>query len=268
MKLLKHWNPNHFTPSTYKFGMDNKENKVFSTLPKSWHALCTYTHNELGFRGDSIHKKGFKIMSVGCSMTEGVGVGDNETWPYQFSNSITNGVDFNLGMGGESNDYICRTLFTFYELLKPDLVLIMYTSPQRREVYTNDGGVEPFMPTYQFGYTKETEDGKRIQAHLTELQNYNENFINWYKNHQLIKLFLESKKCNWIWNGFWGIPAEYIEPNRFDGDYHNFIDKGVDNIHPGPFHNKEYAKKLKNHIKDKFPHYLPNGNETYTQKLF
>jgi tRNA splicing ligase len=124
------------------------------------------------------------------------------------------------------------------------------------------------MPTKQFGYMKETEDGKRMYTHLTELQNYNEDFINWYKNHQLIKLFLESKKCNWIWNGFWGIPAEYIEPNRFDGDYHNFIDNGVDNSHPGPLHNKEYAKKLKNYIQDNFPHYLPNDSESYNTKLF
>lgn len=268
MQSLKHWNPNYFTPSTYRFGMNNEKNKAFSIFPKIWNGVnIIYTHNELGFRGDSIQKKGFTIMSIGCSMTEGVGVSDNETWPYQFNNLIKNGVDFNLGMGTRSNDYICRALFTFYELLKPDLVLIMYTSLQRREVYTKDGSVEPFMPTYQFGYTKETEDGKGIQTHLTELQNDNEDFINWYKNHQLIKLFLESKRCNWLWNGWMGVPTDYMESNRFDGEYRNFIDKGADNSHPGPIHNKEYAKKLKNHIQDNFPNYLPNGNETYTQKL-
>jgi hypothetical protein len=267
MKSLKYWNPDYFVPSTHSFNLADKKNRAFNTLPIDWHALCTYTTNELGFRGDSIHKEGFKIMSIGCSMTKGVGVSDDETWPHQFSKLIPNGVDLNLGMGGESNDYISRTLITFYELLKPDLVLIMYTSLPRREVYTKHGSVEPFMPTYQFGYMKETEDGKRMHTHLTELQNDNENFINWYKNHQLIKLFLESKGCNWIWNGFWGIPADYVEPNRFDGDYHNLIDRGVDKLHPGPFHNKKYAKKLKNYIQDKFPHYLPSGSKMYNQNL-
>jgi hypothetical protein len=267
MKSLKYWNPDYFVPSTHSFNLADKKNRAFNTLPIDWHALCTYTTNELGFRGDSIHKNGFKIMSVGCSMTEGVGVSDDQTWPHQFSKLIPNGVDFNLGIGSTSNDYICRALITFYELLKPDLVLIMYTTPQRREVYTKHGSVEPFMPPYPFGYTKETEEGRTIQTCLTELQNDNQDFINWYKNHQLIKLFLESKKCNWLWNGFMDIPVEYIESNRFDGGYQKFIDKAVDNGHPGPLHNKEYAKKLKNYIQDKFPHYLPSGSETYNQKL-
>jgi len=264
---LKHWNPDYFVPSTYRFGLQNNVNKAFSVAHNNWKEICTHTQNELGFRGDSIHKEGFKIMSIGCSMTEGVGLSDDQTWPHQFSKLIPNGVDFNLGIGGKSNDYISRTLITFYELLKPDLVLIMYTTPQRREVYTKHGGVEPFMPPYPFGYMKNTEDGKMIQTSLTELQNDNQDFINWYKNHQLIKLFLESKKCNWLWNGFMDIPIEYIESNRFDGKYQKFIDKAVDNGHPGPLHNKEYAKKLKNYIQDKFPHYLPSGSETYNQNL-
>ena len=29
---------------------------------------------------DSIYKNGYKVMSVGCSFTEGVGVNNDETW--------------------------------------------------------------------------------------------------------------------------------------------------------------------------------------------
>jgi hypothetical protein len=221
----------------------------------------------LGFRGDSIKKEGFRVMSLGCSITEGVGVNDNETWPAQFCNHIENGVNFNFGTGGRSNDFICRCLMSYYDLIKPDLVLIMYTFPHRREIYTEDNGIEPYIPTRVWGKLLETEEGQTIQSSLDILQNDNSDFINWYKNHQLIKLFLESKKCNWLWNGWMGVPTDYMESNRFDGEYRNFIDKGADNSHPGPIHNKEYAKKLKNHIQDKFPHYLPNGNEKYTQKL-
>jgi len=165
-------------------------------------------------------------------------------------------VDFNLGISGRSNDYICRSLMTFYELLNPDLVLIMYTSPIRREIYTEEGGIEPFIPTQAWGYMEETENGKRIQNYLAELQNDNDDFINWYKNHQLIRLFLESKKCNWVWNGFFGIPIEYKEFNRFDGDYGNFQDKGADDAHPGPKHNKEYSVLLFDHIHKNFREYL------------
>jgi hypothetical protein len=136
----------------------------------------------------------------------------------------------------------------------------MYPSPLRREIYTKDGGIEPFMTTVSWGYLKQTDDGIKTQEYLTYLQNDNEDFINWYKNHLLIKYFLESKKCNWLWNGNVRIPKEYEEFNRFDGDYyHPFLDFGVDNVHPGPKHNKEYATKLFNHIYKNFNEYLPSG---------
>lgn len=256
MKPLVHWNINNFTASTYKYTLEGRANNSFNTCGSDNTGLCEYTYNNLGFRGDSTHKNGFKVMSIGCSLTEGVGVNDNETWSSQFSKLLENGVDFNLGVSGRSNDYICRSLITFYELLKPDLVLIMYTSPIRREIYTENGGIEPFIPAQSWGYMEETEDGKKIQNYLTELQNDNEDFINWYKNHQLIRLFLESKRCNWLWNGNFGAPKDYMEFNRFDGEYGTYIDKGTDGGHPGPKHNKEYAQKLYEFIVKNFPSYL------------
>ena len=265
MKPLEYWTPDGFETLSYKNSLKERINKSFNTIGGDTTGLCTYTYNELGFRGDSIHKKGFKIMSIGCSNTEGVGVNDDETWPHQISKLIPNGVDFNLGWVGGSNDYISRALITFYEILKPDLVLIMYTSPLRREVYTKDNGVEPYMPTSAREYMEETEDGKKIQKYLTELQNDNEDLINWYKNHQLIKYFLESKGCNWLWNGWfeiptfpatwYGIPKEYND-NRFDGNYFSpQIDKGVDGIHPGPKTNYEYACNVYEYLRLNFPIY-------------
>jgi hypothetical protein len=85
-------------------------------------------------------------------------------------------------------------------------------------------------------------------AHLT-LLNKNNNFINWYKNHLLIKLFLESKKCNWTWNGWFATNA-YTDSNRFDGDYYPFKDLGADDIHSGPEHNRIYANNLHSYLKE------------------
>jgi hypothetical protein len=132
----------------------------------------------------------------------------------------------------------------------------MYTSPYRKEIYTKTGGIEPYMPTNSWGYLKDTEEGKMIQKAQTELQNENEDFINWYKNHLLIKYFLELKKCNWIWNGRELTLFDYNEPNRFDGDYGKYLDLGVDNTHPGPNHNKTYANKLHDFISKNFPSYI------------
>jgi hypothetical protein len=257
MKPLKYWTPDGFEISSYKWDIKDKKNKSFKTSGSDNSGLCTYTYNELGFRGDLISKDGFKIMSIGDSNTEGVGVNDYETWPSRFSKLIPNSVNNNLGMGGRSNDYISRCLLTYYDLIKPDLVLIMYTSPQRREIYTEDNNIEPFMPTVSWGYLKDNEEGKLIQSNLTKLQNDNEDFINWYKNHLLIKYFLENKKCNWLWNGWMGIDTNYEEFNRFDAGYGQFMDKGVDGSHPGPKHNNNYSRYLFNYIYNNFRDYLP-----------
>jgi hypothetical protein len=267
MKSLEYWTPEGFEISSYKFQLSTKINNSFKTSGSDNTGNCLYTYNELGFRGDSIYKEGFKIMCIGDSNTEGVGVNNHETWPALFTRFIPNGVNMNLGCGGRSNDYISRCLISYYDLIKPDLVLIMYTSPQRREIYTENGEIEPFMPTHSWGYLEETKEGQIIQKNQIELQNDNEDLINWYKNHLLIKYFLESKKCNWLWNGWMGIDKNYTEFNRFDGEYGNFIDKGADGNHPGPKHNYQYSIRLFEHIKINFRNYLPNNLNEVTRFL-
>ena len=256
MDLLKYWTLDGFEISSFKFNLSERKGKTYKTCGSDNTGLCTYTYNDLGFRGDSVKKEGFRVMSLGCSYTEGVGVNYSDTWPTQFTNLIPDGVNLNFGTGGRSNDFIARCLLTYYDVIKPDLVLVMYTSPLRREIYTKDGGVEPFIPANPWGYMEETKDGKKVQNYLTELQNNNEDFINWYKNHQIIKLFLESKKCNWLWNGAFDIPVEYEEFNRFDGNYKFFIDRGADGAHPGPIHNGEYSQRLYSFISQNFPGYI------------
>lgn len=254
MDSLKYWNTKDFEIASFKFNLSDRVNNTYNTSGSDNTGECTYTYNSLGFRGDEPTKDGFKVMCIGDSNTEGVGVNDYETWSHQLCKLIPNGVDLNFGCGGRSNDYITRCLMTYYDLVKPDLVLIMYTESHRREFYNNEGGIEPFHHK-AWGYFNETEIGaSEHTAHLT-LLNKNNNFINWYKNHMLIKLFLESKKCNWLWNGWYAV-NEYMDKNRFDGDYYPFIDFGVDGLHPGSKHNKEYVQKLYNFILQNFPSYL------------
>ena len=190
MNPLKYWKPDTFEISSYKYSLKERVNQTYTTSGNDNTNLCTYTYNELGFRGDSVKKEGFRVMSLGCSITEGVGVNDDETWPAQFCSHIENGVNLNFGTGGRSNDFICRCLMSYYDLIKPDLVLILYTFPPRREIYTDNNEIEPYIPTKVWGKLLETEEGRIIQNSMDTLQNDNSDFINWYKNHMLIKLFL------------------------------------------------------------------------------
>jgi lysophospholipase L1-like esterase len=254
MNPLKHWNKDTFVTSTYLNSLEKNKNRTKIIDG------CEYTFNELGFRADSIYKEGLKIMTIGCSNTEGVGVDDKDTWPAILCSMIPNSVNVNLGHGGRSNDYISRTLLTFYDLHQPDLVTILYTNLHRREIYTEQNGVEGFIPTHTNGYFKDTPDGSKKQSMLFKLQNDNEDYINWYKNHMLIKLFLESKECKWVWDGSEQIRKYYTDDNMFDKDYchltdetpNRLIDNGTDGIHPGPKHNRLYAEYLREYIRNKF----------------
>lgn len=254
MKSLKYWTPEDFEISSYQFRLSERINKTYNGSGSDNTGKCTYTYNELGFRGDSIYKEGFKIMSIGCSVTEGVGVNNDQTWPHKLCELIPNCVNLNFACGGRGNDYISRCLLSYYDLIKPDLVLIMYTESHRREFYTKDGGIEPFH-FKKWGYFDETKDGLEEHSALVTLSNKEANFQNWYKNHLLIKYFLETKKCNWLWNG-WFATNDYSDELRFDGDFHPFIDYGVDGAHPGPKTHEEYSKKLFDYIQTNFPNYL------------
>lgn len=265
MKPLQYWNPNGFEISSYRFSLNDRRNKFHKTSGSDNSELCLYTYNELGFRGDSIHKEGFKVMSLGCSITEGVGVNDHETWPSQFCSHIQNSVNMNFGTGGRSNDFIVRCLLSYYDLIKPNLVLINYTFPTRREVYTSNNEIEPYIPFKSWGRLAETEEGKEIQKSLDFLHNENADFINWYKNHLIIRLFLQSKNCNWVWNGI-NLGFDYYEPNRFDGEKNWVIDKGSDGLHPGPLTHKKYAKLLFDYISMKFPDFI-KSNTNYEMKI-
>lgn len=246
MKSLKYWNTEEFDIASYKWHLKERVDKEILGNGSD-KGICYYTFNELGFRGDSPKKKGLRIMSVGCSHTEGIGVHNHETWSHYLSKLLPNGVDLNLGISGRSNDYISRTIMTFTEELKPALVLVMYTYPHRREFYRETGEVEPYHPS-PWGYFDEEKEGRMIWANKIASSNDEEDFINWYKNHQLITYYLKSKEIPFIWNGTF-LGTKYTDENRFDGDYPNLPDE---HKHATALQNEVYAKKLFKHIQEKF----------------
>jgi len=183
-------------------------------------------------------------MSVGCSHTEGIGVSDDGTWPHHLSKMIPNGVDLNFGYSGRSNDYIARTILTFVDKVKPDLVLIMYTYPSRREYYTSDGGIEPFALN-PWGYYKEHPEGIKEFAALSSTSNSEDDYMNWLKNHLLISNYLKNKNIPFSWNGTF-VNTDYTDDNRFDGDYKEYSDV---HEHATSEENEKYAENLHKYLK-------------------
>ena len=243
MKGLKFWKPLYFDVTSFRWKLKERVGRRFQGSGSDHSNKNDYTYNEIGFRGNSILKEGFKIMSLGSSYTEGIGVNDNETYSYYLSKMIK-GVDLNFGYSGRSNDYIARTILTFVDKVNPDFVNIMYTYPTHREFYTMNGGIEPYAPI-PWGYYKEHPDGIREFDAFKHILNDEDNFINWYKNHLLISYYLKSKNIPFIWNGTF-LQTDYIDENRFDGEYPYFEN---DSKYATAEDNKKYAEKLYEHIK-------------------
>jgi len=246
MKSLNFWKREGFDIASYKWLLEERKDKEILGNGSDT-AGCYYTFNELGFRGDSPIKKGIKLMSVGCSHTEGIGVHDRQTWSHCLSRMMPNGIDLNLGISGRSNDYIARSIITWVDEMKPSIVLVMYTYPHRREYYRDNGDVEPYHPS-PWGYFEEEREGRIDWANITSMANEHDDIINWYKNHLLITNFLKSKEIPFIWNGTF-VGTDYTDENRFDGDYPYFEEK---NQYATAQQNEIYSKKLLNHIKKNF----------------
>jgi hypothetical protein len=244
MKGLKFWKPITFDVTSFRWKLKERVGRRFQGSGSDNSSENTYTYNELGFRGDSFLKNGFKIMSVGCSHTEGIGVSDDGTWSHHLSKMIPNGVDLNFGYSGRSNDYIARTILTFVDRVTPDLVLIVYTYPSRREYYTSNGGIEPFALN-PWGYYKEHPEGIKEFEMLSSLSNSEDDYMNWFKNHLLISNYLKNKNIPFIWNGTF-VDTEYTDENRFDGDYKQYSDA---HEHATSDENKEYAENLHKYLK-------------------
>jgi hypothetical protein len=186
----------------------------------------------------------------------------------------------NFGVGGRSGDFLTRCLLTFFDLIKPDLVIILYPATNRREYYDDNCNINPFIGTHPLGeYFIKTNEGRNIHNHILTAQTNHENIVNWYKNHLLIKYFLESKKCNWIWDNSF-VDNDYQDENIIDKGYTNgfnifkdgperyLLDRGTDAQHPGKLHQEFYAKKLYEFIIHKHPEYLESTkNLIKTNKL-
>lgn len=101
-----------------------------------------YSFNSLGFRGEEYDPNAkIRIFACGCSVTFGVGVKWEQTWPFVFKRRLAARLDLplsdinllNFAQAGCSNDYIARTLVYQCNAEKPDLIIANFSYKDRTE---------------------------------------------------------------------------------------------------------------------------------------
>lgn len=211
--------------------LDSRANQSLTRSGSDTSDLNTYTYNEDGYRGDSV-KENIDLLAVGCSHTEGIGVNDNETWPF-YTAELLGVKHINAGFTGRSNDYISRTVLELVSKYRPKIVAVMYTYPHRREYWT-EFGPQPYAPQ-RWGYF---DDYPEKWNAFTELSNPGEDKNNFIKNHSIVSMACKLAGVKLVWNGtFLGVGLN--DNTRFDGTYS--IEEGR---HATAEENRKYSEEL------------------------
>lgn len=134
-----------------------KENLKFKSniLEKhGWlNSKFTYKFNSHGFRCEEFTADP-SIVFLGCSMTAGIGLPIELTWPTLVSNKL-NLKCYNLGIGGASNDTAFRLALHWLEKIKPEIVVFCRTFPTRMEVFSEKGviaNIAEELPEFYLNY--------------------------------------------------------------------------------------------------------------------
>lgn len=195
-------------PHPYRVNEEGIFNEVF------------YKFNNYGFRCDDFidcSKHKFRLLFVGGSTTEGMGLNVEDCWAKDFHQKVCNSLNYdmpywNISIASGSIDHIARYLYCVGDLIKPQIIVSWLPPIERRERYDSDF----FLPTYNFENKNETKIfiNDRFVAYQTE------------KNFAFINFMLEK------WNSLFLYRASHsIDEERYDFGFRNMVNvKGIPDI--------------------------------------
>ncbi len=126
--------PNHFSAT------DKRElwEANLQKMPADWHYRSKevfYRRDDLGYRSKNLYEidKSNFFITYGCSYTEGVGLAEDETWPYVLGSELE--MDYlNHGLGGTGSQVIFLNSMCFISntKLRPKFVVCQWPSIARQ----------------------------------------------------------------------------------------------------------------------------------------
>lgn len=218
-----------------------------------------YQFNSLGFRGEEYDPAAKRHLFVcGCSFTYGMGIKWHQTYPYVFKERFAEHQQLspdqvnllNFSQQGASNDYIARTAIAQCARVRPDLLMLLFTSKERSE-YVEGKRISAIGPWIQ------TDESLNYYRTYTEELG----MINMLKNILLIQQFCKLLQIKCLISIFYH--AEFENPVFLENpiissllaqvdwgsitpfsliDYR--CDVGRMSHHPGPLSNLCFGRKL------------------------
>lgn len=183
----------------------------------------TYSFNSHGFRCGEF-EPGTGFVALGCSVTAGVGLQDQHTWPCIIGEKL--GIPaWNLGIGGGAMDTNFRMAEHWIPLLRPRFVIMLGT-PLRIEIALSD-----VVDSLQLN--RNHDDDWYLKNYTLNDEN---DRINYRKNTRAV-----SDVCRDIGTPFWSVSVDHW--GQGNGDPNRGYDWARDLAHPGPSMHRHFADR-------------------------
>lgn len=210
-----------------------------------------YTFNTHGYRSMEIDpaSPARKIMFVGCSFTQGIALPLEHVWTSRLTALVAQQLgcqveQHNFGMGGYGDDAFAMIVTQVLPLLKPDLLMVLSTSPTRRAYHPDFDQRVPFLPHMgSHGLKAQHRAYLRLQSDAQDL-------YEWCRNHNLMHSVARLHGVPWAWQH--GDAADFpvaLDPyadlsNRMPRSLRDVAqgDLARDMMHVGPDTHKAFAE--------------------------
>ncbi len=195
----------------------------------------TYEFNNKGFRCDNFEsweKHPKRILFAGCSLTEGVGLPLEDSWPKILHTKICNEFNikipfWSIAKASSGVDHMVRYLYHYMDTLRPQFVVTLLPALARREREQGDYYIPKSIKKSDF------KDAKLLTDY---------NFICYQheKNFTMIQMIMEKYDSQFLYitsdNTKYNYGLDRVNP--LTGISNNMekyeSDKARDGLHPGP----------------------------------
>jgi hypothetical protein len=133
------WWPSDSKENFHRMMQDPAHREYFHKYGWDQPGGITYEFNSLGFRGQEPDWSKPSLFTFGCSFTMGIGLKQEQTWPWLVGKALGLQV-VNFAMGGKSSDWCFRMAQYWVRKNKPTLALMLAPPHERLELVTDDQG--------------------------------------------------------------------------------------------------------------------------------
>lgn len=243
-------------------GSDTKDRFLKSGNRLFSESDISYRMNSYGFRCDEFDSQSTTptIAYIGCSVTEGIGLPSDKTWPYVLHENIrqrnpnTHLPYYNLGMGGASMDHISRMVTQVWPILQPRIAFAHFPDPYRREV-AYDGHRYQWMSnmTYEdkFGTARLLIDDTYVTYQTEKNLSLMQEYFSKYNTVCLYTYWTNAPESETTIK-YDRILMQERYPNfkKIDTIFYYYPDTARDNMHPGLIANSNHANNVSKLTRD------------------